>query len=70
MDDTAARRQFDAIVERAGLTIPADRYQTMLGTYEQVLAWSKLVHEHPRPGSAEPSNVYDLRTVGRLAEHG
>lgn len=70
MDETAVRRQFDAIVERSGLRIPEDRRDTMLGTYRQVLTWSAMVRADQRPGTAEPSNAYSLDSITRLTDKG
>lgn len=68
MDDAPLRRQYEAAVERAGLRIPTDQQQIMFNTYKQVLGWAEIVRAQPRPGSAEPSNIYDLGTVTRLAD--
>lgn len=65
MDDAALKRQYDAVVERAGLTIPKDREQTMFETYKNVVKWAKIVRDRPRPATLEPSNGFFLETVTR-----
>ncbi|MFX4223025.1 MAG: hypothetical protein ACMVO3_19855 [Thalassobaculum sp.] len=69
MDDTSLRRQYDGLVERAGLRIPPDRDETMFNAYKQVAAWTDIVRTR-RPAAAEPANAYALTTVDRLAEPG
>lgn len=69
MDDAALRRQYDGLIERAGLRIPPDRDETMFNAYKQVAAWTDVVRTR-RPAAAEPANGYALTTVDRLAEPG
>lgn len=69
MDDTALRRQYDGMVERAGLRIPQDRDETMFNAYKQIQTWTDIVRMR-RPGAAEPSNAYALTTISRLADAG
>ena len=52
MDDAALKRQYDAVVERAGLTI--------------VVSWAGIVRNRPRPATLEPSNGYFLETITRV----
>lgn len=68
MDDAAIKQQYDAIVARAGLSIPADREATMVDTYKDILKWSRIVRDRPRPASLEPSNAYFLATVTRVVD--
>ena len=70
MDDVAIKQQYDAIVARAGLSIPADREATMVDTYKDILKWSRIVCNRPRPASLEPSNGYFLATVTRVGDGG
>ncbi|MEP3114611.1 hypothetical protein [Nisaea sp.] len=65
MDDAALKRQYDAVVERAGLQIPKDREETMFDTYKNVVSWADIVRHRPRPATLEPSNGYFLETVTR-----
>jgi len=69
MDETALRRQYDALIERAGLRIQEDRVETMFGAYKQVRIWADVVRAR-RPAAMEPSNAYDLGTVSRLTDAG
>ncbi|MCR9071333.1 MAG: hypothetical protein NXI18_06395 [Alphaproteobacteria bacterium] len=69
MDDAALRRQYDGLIERAGLRIPQDRNETMFNAYKQVAAWTEIVRTR-RPAAAEPANAYALTTVDRLSEPG
>ena len=66
MDDAALKRQYDAVVERAGLTIPKDREETMFETYKNVVSWAGIVRNRPRPATLEPSNGYFLETITRV----
>ena len=68
MDDAAIKQQYDAIVARAGFSIPADREATMVDTYKDILKWSRIVRNRPRPASLEPSNAYFLATVTRVVD--
>lgn len=65
MDEAALKRQYDAVVERAGLKIPNDREETMFETYRNVVSWANIVRNRPRPATLEPSNGYFLETVTR-----
>jgi hypothetical protein len=67
MDDAQLERQYDALIERSGLTIPEDRRATMMDTYKNVVTWSDMVRNRPRPAALEPSNVYGLETISRVA---
>lgn len=66
MDDMALRKQYDAVIERAGLTIPEDRQATMFETYKNVLGWADMIRNRPRPATLEPSNGYFLETITRV----
>ncbi|MDF1790315.1 MAG: hypothetical protein P1U88_00320 [Thalassobaculaceae bacterium] len=67
MDDAALRRQYDGLIERAGLRIPQDRDTTMFNAYRQVAAWTDIVRTR-RSAAAEPSNAYALTTIARVAD--
>lgn len=69
MDDTALRRQYDALIEGSGLRIAENRAETMFGAYKQVRTWADVVRSR-RPAVMEPSNTYQLNTVGRLTDAG
>lgn len=69
MDNDALRRQYDGLIERAGLRVPQNRDETMFNAYKQVAAWTEIVRTR-RPAAAEPANAYVLTTVDRLAEPG
>ncbi|MFT5450233.1 MAG: hypothetical protein ACI9DC_005439 [Gammaproteobacteria bacterium] len=64
MDDDGTTRQFDDVVQRAGLRIEPERRKTMLSAYLQVVAWSEIVHDHHLLAQMEPSNVFDPRCDG------
>lgn len=66
MEDATIKSQYDALIARAGLKVPADREATMLGTYQNVLKWSEMVRNRPRPATLEPSNGFFLETVTRM----
>jgi len=68
-DEAAMRRQYDALIDRAGLTIPADRDETMFNAYKQVLTWTDIVLTG-RPAADEPSNAYALSSISRLSNGG
>jgi hypothetical protein len=68
MDDASIKQQYDAIIARSGLTIPADREETMLSTYRNVLKWSEMVRNRPRPATLEPSNAFFLDTITRAID--
>jgi hypothetical protein len=61
-------QEFDALVTRAGLTIPADRRATMLKCYADVRGWADIIRQHRRAPAAETANVYALETITRAAE--
>ena len=65
MDDAAIKHQYDAIIARAGLAISADRAETMLNTYNDVLQWSDMIRNRPRFANLEPSNGYFVETISR-----
>ena len=69
MDDDALRRQYDGLIERAGLHIPQARDQTMFTAFTLVQAWTDVVRSR-KPAALEPANVFAYETVSRLAEGG
>lgn len=68
MDDASIKQQYDSIIARSGLRIPEDREATMLDTYRNVLKWSEMVRNRPRPATLEPSNAFSLETITRVVE--
>ena len=68
MDEDALRRQYDGLIERAGLHIPQDREQTMFNAFKQVQAWSDVVRSR-KSAALEPANVFAYETVSRLSEN-
>ena len=61
MEDDGTTRQFDDVVQRAGLRIAPERRKTMLSAYLQVVAWSEIVHDYHLLAQMEPSNVFNPR---------
>ncbi|MDX2156007.1 MAG: hypothetical protein SFW09_05785 [Hyphomicrobiaceae bacterium] len=52
------------LLERAGITVPADRVPGMLDIYRDMTAMRALLRR-ARTAASEPSNVYSLETIMR-----
>ena len=59
--DDDLKQELDAAAKKAGLTIPADRYDAILASYKDQKRMVALLRQ-PRTAAAEPSNVYSLVT--------
>ena len=70
MEDDGTTRQFDDVVQRAGLRIAPERRKTMLSAYLQVAAWSEIVHDYHLLAQMEPSNVFGARSTDADRESG
>jgi hypothetical protein len=66
-DPDTLEQEYEALVVRAGLTIPDDRRATMLRCYAAVRQWADTIRSTPRPAAAEPANVYQLATIANAA---
>lgn len=56
------RLELDVLAKRAGVTIPAERYDAIMAGYIDQKRLIALLRQ-PRPAAAEPSNVYSLVTT-------
>ena len=61
-------QEYEALIARSGLTIAPDRRATMLKAYAAVRQWADIIRSTPRPGAAEPANVYMLQTILNAGE--
>jgi len=59
--DDDLKQELDAAAKKAGLTIPADRFEAILAGYKDQKRMIALLRQ-PRTAAAEPSNVYSLVT--------
>jgi hypothetical protein len=55
--------EFDCLMRRAGITIPAERRTAMLAGYADLRGQIALLHDRYGP-EAEPSNVFRLSPAG------
>lgn len=62
-DDLAA--EFDALLKRAGVTLPPDRRAAALAGYEDLLGQIALLHGRYSHIS-EPANIFRLQPVERI----
>jgi hypothetical protein len=58
----ALAHEFDTLMVRAGLTIPAERRAQVLGGYAELRDQVELLRG-PRTAAAEPSNVFRLHPL-------
>ena len=56
-DGDSLEQDFDVLVARAGLVVPAEWRAGTLAGYAELRAMAELLHA-PRPAEAEPANVY------------
>ncbi len=54
--------EFDALMGRAGITIPADRRDGLLAGYADLRAQVALLHER-LDATVEPSNIFSLKPL-------
>lgn len=66
IDPLALRREFDALLARAGLVVPADRYEGCLQNYAEMRRLANVLRGRLSP-EQEPANVFRLPTVVRLS---
>jgi hypothetical protein len=57
--DDALEREFDIVMHKAGLTVPAARRAGTLLAYQDMQRMAALLRQ-PRTAASEPSNVYSL----------
>jgi hypothetical protein len=58
-DDTALEQEFNILMARAGLVVPADRRAGSVAGFKDLRRMAVLLHEQ-RPATSEPSNVFSL----------
>lgn len=58
-DDDTHRRAFDALMARAGMSVPEDRKAGVVAGYIEYLGVVQLLRQ-PRTAASEPSNTYSL----------
>jgi hypothetical protein len=61
----ALAAEFDCLLARAGITLPADRHAAALALYPDLREQIDLLHA-VRPAGSEPSNVYRLTPAGTM----
>ncbi len=57
--DDDLKQELDAAAKKAGLTIPAERFEVILASYKEQKRMVALLRQ-PRTAAAEPSNIYSL----------
>ena len=65
-DSAALEREFDLLMAKAGVVVPADRKAGALACYLDHREMAVLLHQR-RPAADEPSNVYSLQNILRSA---
>ena len=58
---TELETEFDVLIARAGLTIPADSKPALLTAFAELRDQCALLRHASRTAAAEPANVYRLR---------
>ncbi len=61
-DPQSLAAEFDALMARAGITIPADRRESLLAGFADLRAQVALLHDR-LDASVEPSNVFSLKPL-------
>ena len=59
--DDDLKLELEAAAKKAGLTIPAERFEAILTSYKDQKRMVALLRQ-PRTAAAEPSNIYSLVT--------
>lgn len=57
--DDDLKQELEGAAKKAGLTIPADRFDAILASYKEQKRMVALLRQ-PRSAAAEPSNTYSL----------
>jgi hypothetical protein len=65
-DDKALEREFDILMAKSGVVVPADRRAGALSGYAESKRMTRLLRQ-PRTAESEPSNIYSLNVVVRNA---
>jgi hypothetical protein len=65
-DKTALDGEFDALMARAGVVVPADRKAGVVAGFEDLRRLTALLRQ-PRTAASEPSNIYSLKPFIRKA---
>jgi hypothetical protein len=55
--------EFDMLMHRAGLTVPADRRAEVLPAYAELREQVELLR-NARTAAAEPANIFHLKRIG------
>jgi hypothetical protein len=59
-DDAALEREFDIVMQKAGLTVPAKWRAGTLASYRDMQRMAAVLRQ-PRTAASEPSNIYSLK---------
>ena len=58
-DETALEQEFNVLMARAGVVVPADRRAGAVAGFKDLRRMAALLHGH-RPATSEPSNIFIL----------
>lgn len=61
-DEAELRLEFEVSLKKAGLTMPADRFDAVFAGYKDLKRLTALLRQ-PRTAANEPSNTYSLVTL-------
>ena len=62
--DAGLEQEFDVLMRRAGIAVPADRRAGVIAGYTDIKRMAALLRQ-PRTAADEPSNIYRLAASSR-----
>ena len=66
--DAAVEQEFDTLMSKAGVALPADRKAGVVAGYKDIKHMAALLRQ-PRTAADEPSNIYSLTASSRANTH-
>jgi hypothetical protein len=63
-EDDALEREFDVVMRKAGLSVPAERRAGTLAAYADMQRMAAILRQ-PRDATHEPSNIFSLVPFAR-----
>ena len=66
--DAAVEQEFDTLMSKAGVALPADRKAGVVAGYKDIKRMAALLRQ-PRTAADEPSNIYSLTASSRANMH-
>jgi hypothetical protein len=66
--DAAVEQEFDILMTKAGVELPADRKAGIIAGYKDIRRMAALLRQ-PRTAADEPSNIYSLTAWCRATAH-